>query len=421
MSNGEKRCESDDLLVAAKECRSRVNFQPCIPGVHFLRPLDASLPKMASLETLPAPLPLHITKHLADLITLHAVCLSCPLVATVFTNHAAEIFEHLMNKCLSEEVIVELRAYILLRTQDRATQDTQYWAIQDLEGLYSAAQEPLVRTTPAPAIRHTLHIFTTLSTTSNSIFDTKLRRLYALPHQHFADKSSNNFPIYQDNIHLQPGRLFKPPLLPSQPDWDEQQRLLRAIWRLKIWTVLEDSDSSSAGSVPTTDSIPSAEFAGVARVGGGVNEDSMDELTELPSSLEEIGTCNNRIAWEPLATKPILQPEALARKVRGSHGYAFFNRACQGLPYSPLLGANWAVMRRLGFGIWSTRRLRIMGYKSTDRQHKQLGHREPIFQEGEELSKRDVMFTWNCLYRTAAGESIRTSGADMSRYRDDAE
>ncbi|CZT18959.1 uncharacterized protein RCC_04804 [Ramularia collo-cygni] len=368
---------------------------------------------MASLETLPAPLPLQITKHLADLISLHALCLSCPLFATVFANHAAEIFEHLMNKCLAEEVIVELRAYILLRTQDRA--------IQDLEGLYSAAQKPLVRTTPAPAIRHTLHVFAMLSTTCNSIFDTKLRRLYALPHQHFADKSSNRFPgNYEDNIHLQPGRLFKPPLLPSSPDWDEQQRLLRATWRLKVWTALGHSDGSLADTVPTIDSIPSAEFAGVARVGGGVNEGSMDELLELASSLEEIGTCD-RIAWEPLATKPILQPEArqMAREVRGSYGYAFFNRACQGLQYSPLMGADWAVMRRLGFGIWSTRRLRIMGYKSKDRQ--QLGQREPIIQEGEELGKRDAMFTWNCLYRTAVGESLRRSGADMSRYRDDAE
>lgn len=66
---------------------------------------------MASLENLPAPLPLYIIEHLADLQSLHALRLSCPLFAAVFTRHAAEVFEHIIQKTLCEEVIVSLRAY----------------------------------------------------------------------------------------------------------------------------------------------------------------------------------------------------------------------------------------------------------------------------------------------------------------------
>lgn len=365
---------------------------------------------MASLETLPAPLPLHITKHLADLKSLHALRLSCPLSAAVFALHAVEVFEYLMNKSLAEEVIVEIRAYILLRTRERLN--------QDFEALYSAAQEPLIRSTPTPVINHTLHVFATLSTVCNSIFDMKLERLYSLPHQHFANESNNNWPgNYRNDIYLQPGRLYTPPP-PSPLEWDEQQRLLRAIWRLKVWNALGDSGVSRNRSVLTLSSIPSAEFAAVGRVGGGVHRGSRDEIVEIASSLDELGP-HEQIVWRPLVPKPALESQAreLARQVGGSYGYAFFNRACQGLPYSPLMGADWAVMRRLGFGIWSDRRLRIMGYKSRNIQ--KPGRREPFTQEGDDLGTRDIMFTWNCLYRTAAGESIQTSGADMSRYRDD--
>lgn len=195
--------------------------------------------------------------------------------------------------------------------------------------------------------------------------------------------------------------------------------------------------------------VPSDEFAAV---GGGsrTNSGFPDEIDEMVLEFEDMGTslCEieapGEISWEALTPMPTFKTFANgqqysleARQVRDrrrtvfpprdSHGYVFFHRPYQRWPWSPLIGADWKVLRRLGFGIWSDRRMKQLGLKSRDRPLQapypdlaKLYPPEPPDQDGEEMGSREVVFTWNVLYRTAAGEDIRTSKAEMWRG-DDAE
>lgn len=69
---------------------------------------------MASLESLPAPLTLFIAKDLTDLKALDALRQSSALFVAVFAGHAVELLEHLMLATLHQELILELRAHVLL-------------------------------------------------------------------------------------------------------------------------------------------------------------------------------------------------------------------------------------------------------------------------------------------------------------------
>lgn len=176
---------------------------------------------MASLEAPSAPLPLYIAKDLADLKSLHALRLSSSTFTAVFNLHAAELFEHLAAKNLSEEMLIELRAYTLLLNQPQTD--------PGLELLYSAAKDSLPRNTSPSAIGHTLHSLAVSSTTCISVFSRKLERLYSLPssaHQHLAERSGHNQAYYRlEAVTLQPGRMYNLPA-PIPLEWDEQQRLL---------------------------------------------------------------------------------------------------------------------------------------------------------------------------------------------------
>jgi len=103
---------------------------------------------MASLESLPAPLPLFIAKDLPDLKALDALRQSSALFVAVFTRHAVELLEHLMLATLHEELVSELRAHVLL------VADLERWRRTDsaVERLYEDAQSPLARNMPAEAV-----------------------------------------------------------------------------------------------------------------------------------------------------------------------------------------------------------------------------------------------------------------------------
>lgn len=107
---------------------------------------------MASLGSLPEPLPLFIAKDLPDLKALDTLRQSSALFVALFTRHAVELFEHLMLVTLHEDLISELCAHVLLM------KDLERWRRTDMavEKLYEDAQSPLPRNMPVEAVSSTL-------------------------------------------------------------------------------------------------------------------------------------------------------------------------------------------------------------------------------------------------------------------------
>jgi hypothetical protein len=162
-------------------------------------------------------------------------------------------------------------------------------------------------------------------------------------------------------------------------------------------------------------------------------------MQEMAASLDE-GSSFEDITRESLIPKPVAEAKAQLQKAKQddvfpvgeSYGYSYFNKALKRWPMSPLRGdADWKVMRALGVGIWSCRRLRELRLRerhslfrnlspeeAREKVREVLGQVESV-PEGEDLDQRDILFTWNALYRTAAGESIHTANPRIARTDDE--
>ncbi|KAK5700267.1 hypothetical protein LTR17_023073 [Elasticomyces elasticus] len=181
---------------------------------------------MASLLLLPAPLPLLIAKLLPDLKALDALRKSCGLFATVSTLHAVELLGHLMLATLHAEVVVEVRALILVLASqpysNASNGDTQ-------QTIRERASLPLDNGTPVEAIFLAIQTFSFLHSLCYQVATRKLAELYALPHQHatstFGPHSTNGTGL------ILGGRYHVTP--PSPPHWVEEQRMLRSLFHLR--------------------------------------------------------------------------------------------------------------------------------------------------------------------------------------------
>ncbi|KAK3647268.1 hypothetical protein LTR56_008099 [Elasticomyces elasticus] len=135
---------------------------------------------MATIYSLPAPLPLHIAKLVPDLKALDALRQSCGLFAAIFDQHAVELLEYVMVKTLHPEVIIEMRMHVLCLTNQnvwRATNDA-------LDRLRKQAIAPLQGAMPVQAIATTLRTYSCLHSLCFQVATQKLDELYALPHRH---------------------------------------------------------------------------------------------------------------------------------------------------------------------------------------------------------------------------------------------
>lgn len=365
---------------------------------------------MANIDTLPAPLPLFIIQYLPDLKTLYALRLSSPLFAAVLDLHAVEMFEPLMLKSLAPDVVTELRTYILLcqRTPGAGPPTTD-----ELDSVYKAARLPLSSAISSPVIGHALHAFCKLSSACEAIFDQKLQQFYELPHEHLADKRWGRWSGIRKNYGI-PYEL--PP--PSPPDWVEHQRLLRAAFRVRIWQMAgacPEIPKEPLESYTYSYHLPLSRFSTFRRWISSCREPLIDEVAEMAESLDELQ--DHDLTWDPLTARSPLDPDDANLRdysepprswdywmVNFPRGRGYFLDVAKWYGYSPLKGASWRPLRRLGLGIWSDRRLYQLGLQDPAHQWRDQGDPKPI--KTSVLTYNCVLWTWNKLHEAAvAAES----------------
>jgi len=165
---------------------------------------------MASLENLPAPLPLQIVRNLADLKSLDSLQRCSPVFNIVFRQHAVEVIEHIMRETLLSDVLVEVRAYLLLLPRHCKMQTES-----DFHALYAQANQPLDPGTPVTAISHTLREFSFLASAADMTLRVKLDNLYALPHEHL---QAGHYSHEEDLVRDEPSGVAYSVPEPSPPD-----------------------------------------------------------------------------------------------------------------------------------------------------------------------------------------------------------
>lgn len=357
---------------------------------------------MASIETLPAPFPLYIAKLLPDLKSLDAIRRASPLFAAVFTAHAAELVEHLMQNTLLEDVSVEIRAHILLLTEGNTPQSPE-----ELESLYAKARNNLPRSTSAIVISKVLRKFTLSHSLVTEIFEMKLSRIRSLPHEHIKDKNfryANSRSTPHQELRGIPYHLPDP----SPPYWTEEQRLFRGLWRLKTYRIL---------GCPKH--FPALVLTGDKRQDWAADE--IEDVNECIRMLRNADTSADHVrtpVWRALAPIPTSSglPNYISREwpvnvedsirclQRCSLACRWFHGPCLRIYFSPLLDADWRVFRRLGLGIWADRRVKeefeLMGWPIAPEVVLQYG--QPLkFGNPPRARQDDAFFTWKSLYEAA--------------------
>ncbi|KAK5697092.1 hypothetical protein LTR17_024033 [Elasticomyces elasticus] len=293
---------------------------------------------MATIYSLPAPLPLHIAKLAPDLKALDALRQTCGLFAEIFDQHAVELLEYVMVRTLHSETVIEMRMHVLCLADGNLWRNTN----DALDQLRNQAATPLHSDVSVRAIGTTLRTFSCLHSLCFRVATEKLDELYALPHRH-TTLSFNSRPDFGGDFN----EPYEVPA-PSPPHWLEEQRMLRPLFHLRTRKLL------GHGRV-----------APIAAPEDGLFSNEANPVYEFQCFFGRYleAVMGGRIApatdWHAPAT---ISPP---RSALGSHGPDEFHRG-QGLwafhdelmlRRAPFLKQDWIVFQELGLGIWSDERL----------------------------------------------------------------
>ncbi|WPH04860.1 Hypothetical protein R9X50_00775700 [Acrodontium crateriforme] len=307
---------------------------------------------MASLETLPAPLPLLIIKFLSDLKALDSVCRASPVCRIVFEQHAAEIIESIISKSLQVDVAREFRVSVMIIAQETSEPSSR----EEVKTLYTRAHVPLARNTPVNAIVRTLRGFSYDHALGDLIMRDKLQTLYALPHEHLHPSHSFYHESFLDEVSGVPYRVPEP----SAPHWIEEQRVARYMLQRRIVHLRQ----KSGVDVCVGAQRHPCEFENGVYLSGEIIEIENSETKLYAAGKINSANRHDPISWAAPAPMPdftdalekmLEDRDTTPQSARG--WFDFYYTAAFSLG-SPLHRTeDWPVLCRLGFGIWSSRRL----------------------------------------------------------------
>lgn len=373
---------------------------------------------MSPFESLPAPLPLLILQELHDLKSLDALRRASPVYNYVFAQHAVAVVEHIMARSLIPDVISKVRLYIIFLSHDgmQRPEKELLWTFTE------QAKWPLIKSTPGAAIRHTLARFSHYATVCDGILQRKLVHLYRSPLERIDNRQAHSDYLSGRPVRSPPPALPYPAVSPAPIYWAEQQRVLRAFLRWQL------SRRFKIPLLHDTKDLP----PGMARWAADEVDEVIESYNELKAAHEDPTPLTEILSWSAMVRPPPPAADASdeqkawaetfeqqAQAARGlTRGQQLFNMLFQRWHGSPLRSADWTVMRRLGFGIWSTARLAELHLTSypldVDPPNDPYAHQVSI---GDDAGRSRLMFTWWKLYlaELASRAAERARAADRAR------
>jgi hypothetical protein len=330
---------------------------------------------MTDLHPLPAPLPLLVAKCLPDLKALDALRRASSLFAAVFALHAAKLLEHLMQASLREDVMLEIRAHVLLLvdlTRWRGTDDA-------MELLHEEARSPLDRNVPVEAVSLALLRFTEFHSLFVQVATEKLEELYALPHVRPQQRGTRE---YGESFSV-----FYGVPAPTSPHWVEEQGGLKVLFHLGSCRLLGQEpewpkDKPRFSLVQETREL----FETYLHDDSRPCSLTWNALALPPRAINDF---DERWSWD------MTHPDGSTKGWQ-----TFFIMCCYARhgPYSRYdTEGYWPVFRKLGMALWSHRRLaeelELVLYPMTKDElirHNNL----PPGERPKRMSREGIAFTW---------------------------
>ncbi|KAL8922330.1 MAG: hypothetical protein Q9172_003622 [Xanthocarpia lactea] len=206
---------------------------------------------------LPLPLPIFILNDLEDLVSLHSILLASPAAYRIFNEHFIEIIESILPNFVPQiqrffRIIVTIRSQPLhTRAQCSSIEAFNIFRSTTLIDKIAGTHPLSKSTTTLTAARSLTMTAAKLQGLSNAFFVTHLARV----NKGKPRCARNRDPLvsFKGQWTPLPSKLYVPyDIIPcGEPSWIEEQRVLRALFRVVVWLdlqiILAPMESESKG------------------------------------------------------------------------------------------------------------------------------------------------------------------------------
>lgn len=321
-------------------------------------------------------LSLMLLKAIEDLSTLQYLLEASPSAAAIFEQHYCEVTEALLDRLplhfqrLLRTIVAIQSNRLVIKDFVNSFEAPSQCRVFDIVGTIRATRLLTNITHSFAAVRSLVSSAGQVQRLSQCFFDTFLARLNGIRPYRIADDRYH----YRDYPGELPERLPYQPLHCGPASWVEEQRVLRALWRLQLYFCLVSIVEDGGG----TDGIArnACLIEGLHNVWKDEAAWQIDELDCVYEFLVEMETSTAPLSSLPsvasrLVTAPQRPPEHTEAHCRWEQtpmylrdypgpGASYFS-ALGIYHYSPLHGASFKPLRRLGMGIWDRKKMVGLG------------------------------------------------------------
>lgn len=214
-------------------------------------------PSMSTSHVLPMELALLLLESVTDLKALDALRRTSKCFESAFRRIGVTLMNDLVQSTLTARLRREMIVCANILTDRHAGGNAIRPPLDKNEVLGLYAQHPyLTRKTPRPVLLRVLHAFSAIASHTDALLYRCLERLHTLPHEHLAEEYCPDL----SRLHRRQPSCTKledfgtPYTIKSPPRalaWDEQQRMLLAMWRAVNYQQLGKPNDFAVASLGT--------------------------------------------------------------------------------------------------------------------------------------------------------------------------
>lgn len=393
-------------------------------------------------EILPVELRLAIITYLPDLPTLHRLTFASTILLGTCEENSVECVSAVIRSMTADLQQIIRTVTIALTNISTDTNDIDSNVLLkgkvDEEGGHIETNEEssirLPSTLTPKQIRSLLHLSSQIQIIGQSFLETHLHRINSIEAQHLPEGA---LAFRRDMVFQNyPQGIAYTPQTTRSISWVEKYRVERGLWRLQLHAILTPRQTEVRPFDSTQ--YPTGTFrspqlariypASIYRAFEGWELDEMqcvqDHMNEHRLSLQVPVSAEleypNPLPTQRKATIPSESPKETPQwpvlsdpptdaiphawyqdasaAERPTEPYRMFAAYGTNSPSSPLQGVDWAIFRRLGFGIWDLKRMGTMELFTVHQRQVSGDEGERIrCGAGDNMGLNNILFTWRSI------------------------
>ncbi|KAM0802744.1 hypothetical protein BDR22DRAFT_842135 [Usnea florida] len=363
---------------------------------------------------LPAPILLDIMKLLPSLPSLYQLKTASGAVSDMFEECSAEIVAAVIRP-LPQEIQRVIRA-VAIALSDKClgqapSSDAPVPNVSsalDEICIGSMSKDSIPRHLSFASIDILLNCACPIYQLAAQFLQCHIQRLNSIQPQHLADPKHRARVKYTLENYPK-GRAYTPSRT-DFPSWVEEYRVVRAFWLIQLYRIFQTELETNNGK---ESNVTNKGYGFPAALGDRLKEWELDNMECVQDWLNEMQiSLYNFSEPVPLSSKSSLSLEEADTRSALDHpptdkdtaetqsfntSYYFFHSWGQKSPLSMLHNSQWQFFRRLGFGIWDTKRMVMMELLSAPPQMAEPDETVHRTGCGVRLDIGDISFTWKSI------------------------